>query len=94
MSLKTKLILSASVLAAIGIGIGLELHRLHRRILEELVAIRQQGEQIDAVFSLSDNIPTPLISRRACKRACIFPLYHSLGISYCLNFGFYGEFYK
>ena len=53
MSLKTKLILGASVLAAIGIGIGLELHRLHRRILnyivfsilEELVAIRQQGEQ-------------------------------------------------
>ena len=45
MSLKTKLILAASVLAAIGIGIGLELHRLHRRILEELVAIRQQGER-------------------------------------------------
>ena len=45
MSLKTKFILGASVLAAIGIGIGLELHRLHRRILEELVAIRQQGER-------------------------------------------------
>ena len=45
MSLKTKLILSVSVLVAIGIGIGLELHRLHRRILEELVAIRQQGER-------------------------------------------------
>jgi len=45
MSLKTKLILVAGVLAAIGIGIGLELHRLHRRILEELVAIRQQGER-------------------------------------------------
>ncbi len=45
MSLKTKLILGASVLAAVGIGIGLELHRLHRRILEELVAIRQQGEK-------------------------------------------------
>ena len=43
MSLKTKLILIAGVLAAI--GIGLELHRLHRRILEELVAIRQQGER-------------------------------------------------
>ena len=41
MSLKTKLILVAGVLVAIGIGV--ELHRLHRRILEELVAIRQQG---------------------------------------------------
>ena len=45
MSLKTKLILAGGVLAAIGIGIGLELHRLHRRILEELVTIRQQGER-------------------------------------------------
>ena len=45
MSLKTKLILTAGVLVAIGIGIGLELHRLHRRILKELVAIRQQGER-------------------------------------------------
>ena len=45
MSLKTKIILAVSVLAAIGIGIGLELHRLHRRILEELVAIREQGER-------------------------------------------------
>ena len=44
MSLKTKLIIGAGVLAAIGIGIGLELHRLHRRILEELTAIRKQGE--------------------------------------------------
>ena len=43
MSLKTKIILGAGVLAAI--GIGLELHRLHRRILEELVAIRKQGER-------------------------------------------------
>ena len=45
MSLKTKLILAAGVSIAIGIGIGLELHRLHRRILQELVAIRQQGER-------------------------------------------------
>ena len=45
MSLKTKLILGASVLVAVGIGIGLELHRLHRRILQELVEIRKQGEQ-------------------------------------------------
>ena len=45
MSLKTKIILVVGALAAIGISIGLELHRLHRRILEELVTIRQQGER-------------------------------------------------
>ena len=45
MSLKTKLILGVGILAAIGIGIGLELYRLHSRILEELVAIREQGEK-------------------------------------------------
>ena len=45
MSLKTKVILVAGVSVAIGIGMVLELHRLHRRILEELVAIRQQGER-------------------------------------------------
>ena len=45
MSLKTKLILGAGVSIAIGIGFVLELHRLHRRILQELVAIRQQGER-------------------------------------------------
>ncbi len=45
MSLKTKLILVAGVSVAIGIGMVLELHRLHRRILEELVTIRQQGER-------------------------------------------------
>lgn len=45
MSLKTKLMLGAGVLVALGIGICLELHRLHRRILEELVTIRKQGEQ-------------------------------------------------
>jgi hypothetical protein len=45
MSLKTKLILGAGVLAAVGIGIGVELYRLHSRILEELVTIRQQGER-------------------------------------------------
>ena len=45
MSLKTKIILGSGALAAIGIGIGLELYRLHRRILEELVEIRQQGER-------------------------------------------------
>ena len=45
MSLKTKLILAAGVSVAIGIGMVLELHRLHRRILEELVAIRKQGDR-------------------------------------------------
>ena len=45
MSLKTKILLVVGVLAAVGIGIGVELHRLHRRILEELVTIRQQGER-------------------------------------------------
>ncbi len=44
MSLKTKVILVAGVSIAIGIGMVLELHRLHRRILEELVTIRKQGE--------------------------------------------------
>ena len=54
MSLKTKLILGAGVLTAIGIGIGLELHRLHRRILKELVEIRKQGRTlIDAVPAVS-----------------------------------------
>ena len=45
MSLKTKLVLGVGVLAAIGIGIGVELYRLHKRILEELIAIRRQGER-------------------------------------------------
>ena len=45
MSLKAKIILGTSILAAIGIGIGFELYRLHSRILEELVAIRKQGEK-------------------------------------------------
>ena len=45
MSLKTKIILTAGVSIAIGIGMVLELHRLHRRILEELVEIREQGER-------------------------------------------------
>ena len=45
MSLKTKLILAAGVSVVIGIGFVLELHRLHRRILEELVEIRKQGEK-------------------------------------------------
>ena len=44
-SLKMKIILVAGVSAVIGIGFALELHRLHRRILQELVAIRQQGER-------------------------------------------------
>ena len=45
MSLKTKIVLGVSVFTAIGIGIGIELYRLHKRILEELVTIRKQGER-------------------------------------------------
>jgi len=45
MCFKTKLVLGAGVLAAIGIGIGVELYCLHKRILEELIAIRQQSER-------------------------------------------------
>lgn len=45
MSLKTKIVPGVSVLTAIGIRIGIELYRLHKRILEELVAIRQKGER-------------------------------------------------
>ncbi len=45
MSLKTKLVLvGIGALSAIGIAMGVELYRLHKRILEELVAIREQGE--------------------------------------------------
>ncbi len=44
MSLKTKIVLGVGVFTAIGIGIGIELYRLHKRILKELVAIRKQGE--------------------------------------------------
>ena len=44
-STKRKFILAVGVSVAIGIGMALELHRLHRRILKELVAIRQQGER-------------------------------------------------
>lgn len=45
MSLKTKLVLGVGLLVGIGFGIGVELYRLHKRILEELVAIREQGER-------------------------------------------------
>ena len=45
MCFKTKFILGAGVFAAVGIGLGVELYRLHKRILEELIAIRQQGER-------------------------------------------------
>ncbi len=45
MTIKTKLALGIGLLVGIGFGIGVELYRLHKRILEELVAIRKQGER-------------------------------------------------
>ncbi len=45
MSRKTVFIVGVGVLVGIGFGIGVELYRLHKRILEELVAIREQGER-------------------------------------------------
>lgn len=42
---KTMVIVGVGVLVGIGFGIGVELYRLHKRILEELVAIREQGER-------------------------------------------------
>ena len=45
MSRKTVFIVGVGVLVGIGFGLGVELYRLHKRILEELVAIREQGER-------------------------------------------------
>ncbi len=45
MSFKTKLVLGVGLLVGIGFGVGVELYRLHKRILEELVEIRKQGER-------------------------------------------------
>ena len=45
MSRKTIIVVGVGVLVGIGFGIGVELYRLHKRILEELVAIREQGER-------------------------------------------------
>ena len=45
MTTKIKLVLGVGLLVGIGFGIGVELYRLHKRILEELVAIRKQGER-------------------------------------------------
>jgi hypothetical protein len=45
MSRKTIFVVGVGVLVGIGFGIGVELYRLHKRILEELVAIREQGER-------------------------------------------------
>lgn len=45
MSRKTLIILGSGILVGIGFGLGLELYRLHKRILEELVEIRKQGER-------------------------------------------------
>lgn len=45
MTINTKLALGIGLLVGIGFGIGVELYRLHKSILEELVAIRKQGEK-------------------------------------------------
>jgi hypothetical protein len=45
MSRKTIFVIGAGILVGIGFGLGVELYRLHKRILEELVAIREQGER-------------------------------------------------
>ncbi len=45
MSRKTIFVIGVGVLVGIGFGLGVELYRLHKRILEELVAIREQGER-------------------------------------------------
>ncbi len=45
MSRKTIFVVGVGVLVGIGFGLGVELYRLHKRILEELVAIREQGER-------------------------------------------------
>lgn len=45
MSLKTNIFLGIGVLMGIGFGIAFVLYRLHKRILEEVVAIREQVEK-------------------------------------------------
>lgn len=45
MTTKIKLALGVGLLVGIGFGIGVELYRLHKCILEELIAIRKQGER-------------------------------------------------
>ena len=45
MSLKTKIILSIGLLAGIGFVMVYVLYYLHKRILEEVIAIREQVEK-------------------------------------------------
>ena len=45
MSLKTKIVLSVGLLAGIGFVMVYVLYYLHKRILEEVIAIRKQGER-------------------------------------------------
>ena len=45
MSLKTKIILSIGLLAGIGFLMVYVLYYLHKRILEEVIAIREQIER-------------------------------------------------
>ena len=59
MSLKTKIILGAGVFAAIGIGIGLELHRLHRPHLGRVGRNPQARRTI--IDAVSDRTVTSLL---------------------------------
>lgn len=45
MALKTKLFLGIGLLTGIGFVMAYGLYRIHKRILEELIAIREQGER-------------------------------------------------
>ncbi len=45
MSLKTKLILGVGLLTGVGFVMAFGLYHIHKRILEELVEIRKQGER-------------------------------------------------
>lgn len=45
MSLKTKIVLSVGLLVGIGFVMVYVLYYLHKRILEEVIAIRKQGER-------------------------------------------------
>ena len=45
MSLKTRIILSVGLLLGIGFLMAYGLYHIHKRILEELIAIRKQGER-------------------------------------------------
>ena len=45
LSLKTKIFLGVGLLGGIGFVMAFGLYRIHKRILEELIAIREQGEK-------------------------------------------------